>query len=262
MITRPALILSALLVATPAQALIRPQPGPGDPRILIAHYDPTEVVDVQATLGFQISIEFDPSERIENVAIGDALGWQVTPNRKANLLFLKPMDRAPETNMTVVTDQRVYAFRLSVRPGSPRTDDPTVAFGLRFLYPEPAMATPTPVVEAPPTPPQALNRAYSYEGAAINVPTRVFDDGKATYFQFREGEDFPAIFAVDADGGEAVVNSFNREGYVTVDRVTRGWVLRGGGQTTRLHNDGFTTSDPGPLSPQPRPRARFRLFGR
>jgi uroporphyrinogen-III synthase len=34
---------------------------------------------------------------------------------------------------------------------------------------------------------------------------KVFDDGQDTYFSFRQAEDLPAIFAVDPDGGEAVV---------------------------------------------------------
>ena len=80
----------------------------------------------------------------------------------------------------------------------------------------------------------------------------MFDDGHATYFAFRQGEDYPAIFAVDADGGEAVVNSHMRDGYVVVDRIARGFVLRQGGEVTRIFNDGYKDAEPGPLSPQPR----------
>ncbi len=36
-------------------------------------------------------IEFGHGERIENVAVGDSSAWQVTPNKRANLLFLKPL---------------------------------------------------------------------------------------------------------------------------------------------------------------------------
>ena len=253
--------LALIAGAQPASAAIIPQPGPGDPRILLAPYDPTEVVELQATLGYQISIEFDPDERIENVAIGDALGWQVTPNHRANLLFLKPMARAPATNMTVVTNLRRYTFELNVRAPPAHAGDPSVIYGLRFVYPEVAVATAAPVEAPPPKPPQDLNHAYSYEGASTNVPTRIFDDGKATYFQFREGEDYPAIFAVDADGGEALVNSFNRDGYLVIDRVVRGFVLRGAGQVTKIYNDGFKPSDPGPLSPQARPKHKKGWFG-
>jgi type IV secretion system protein VirB9 len=245
-------LIALLLLAFPAQAAVEPRPSSGDPRIQVVGYDPSEVVLLRAALGYQLTIEFDPAEQIENVAIGDSLGWQVIPNRKANLLFVKPMERAPATNMTVVTNLRRYAFELAVRPGTPKGGD--VLYTLRFEYPQPA-----PVVALapePPAPPQATNRAYSYEGSARNVPTAVFDDGQATYFQFGAGEDYPAIFALEADNGEAVVNFRIRDDYVVVDRIARGFVLRRGEEVTRIHNDGFRETAPGPLSPQPRPPKR------
>ena len=105
------------LLAMPAFAVV-PRPGPGDPRIHVVDYEPSAVVELRGALGYQMSIEFDPSEKIENVAIGDSLGWQVTPNRRANIIFLKPMSKGPDTNMTVVTNARRYNFQLSVRPRS------------------------------------------------------------------------------------------------------------------------------------------------
>ena len=61
-----------------------PRPGSGDPRIFVVDYDPTQVVELNATMGYQTFIEFSPDEHIENVAVGDATGWQITPNRAAN----------------------------------------------------------------------------------------------------------------------------------------------------------------------------------
>ena len=60
-------------------------------------------------------LEFEPGEKIETVSIGDALGWQVTPNRKADVLFVKPVLKST-TNLTVLTDLRRYAFELRVEP--------------------------------------------------------------------------------------------------------------------------------------------------
>jgi type IV secretion system protein VirB9 len=91
------------------------------------------VVELRSALGLQLSVEFDPAEKIENVAIGDSLGWQVTPNRRANLLFLKPMSARPPTNMTVITNLRRYNFQLSVQRQAGRA----IPFSVRFLYAEP-----------------------------------------------------------------------------------------------------------------------------
>ncbi len=244
---RLAIIAVALLIALPAQAAVTPRPSLGDPRIQVVGYDPTEVVRLRAALGYQMTIEFAPDEQIENVAIGDSLGWQVVPNRKANLLFVKPMDRVPATNMTVVTNLRRYNFELSVRPGTPKGDD--VLYTLRFEYPQPAPV----IVEAPPPPPppQAVNRAYSYDGSDDILPAAVFDDGKSTYFQFAEATGYPAIFALNGKDEEALVNWRVRDDYLVVDRLAPGFVLRRGDDVTRIHNDGFETPQPGPLSPQP-----------
>jgi type IV secretion system protein VirB9 len=251
-----ALISAAMIgfAVLPSQGALVPRPGSGDPRIYVVDYDPTEVVELHATLGFQTFIEFSPDERIENVAVGEAMGWQITPNRKANLLFVKPLSEVPVTNMTVVTNLRHYAFELSVRP---RNNDKSVIYTLRFLYPEMATATVAAPVTTPPPPPapqlpKIVNDAYSYDGSSKILPTRVFDDGHATYFQFREGEEYPAIFSVDADKSEVVVNSYMREGYVAVDRIAPGFVLRQGSEITHIYNDGFHSAVPGPQSPKRR----------
>ena len=205
-------------------------------------------------------IEFSTSESIENVAIGDSLGWQVTPNRKANLLFVKPMEDVPPTNMTVVTNSRQYAFELRVRQNE--TDDQPIIYVLRFQYPEEEAQEEVAEVVEEPTPPQVVNSAYSYEGSTTTLPERIFDDGEATYFQFRDGDEYPAIFVIeDGDGeGEATVNSYVRDGNVVVDRIARGFVLRRGSEVSRIFNDGYPDTSPGPLSPSPRQAERECLL--
>ncbi len=87
-------MVAALGFGSAAHAQSEPAPGPLDPRIRTIEYDPDQVVQLKGWFGFQQMIEFAPDERIENVSIGDALGWQVTPNKRANMLFLKPIDRS------------------------------------------------------------------------------------------------------------------------------------------------------------------------
>jgi type IV secretion system protein VirB9 len=241
-------IFTAILALSAAPALaVEPHPGPGDPRIAEVLYDPADVVELHGVLGYQLSVEFDPAEHIENVAIGDALGWQVTPNRKANLLFLKPMARGPDTNMTVVTNLRRYNFQLSVRD---HVKARAVPYSVRFTYPQAAVAMIAP--PEPLAPPVDRNHAYTYQGSAKALPTQMFDDGQSTYFAFGRDDDLPAIYAVDADGGEAVVNSHMRSGYIVVDRIAPGFVLRRGAEVTKVYNDGWKTLEASALSPKPR----------
>jgi type IV secretion system protein VirB9 len=242
------LTFALLLIAAPASAVV-PHPGPGDPRIHEVLYDPSEVVELHGALGFQLALEFDPAERIENVAIGDSLGWQVTPNRKANLLFIKPMSLRPDTNMTVITNLRRYNFQLNVRahPASR-----SIPFSVRFTYPPPVMIAAN--APPPPAPPVDRNHAYSYQGSSKVVPDRLFDDGEATYFTFRAQEDLPAIYVVEPGGVEALVNSHMRDGYIVIDQLARGFVLRRGKEVTRVFNDGYHTQEASALSPTRKPK--------
>lgn len=241
-------LAACFALAHPAAAVV-PHPGQGDPRIHEVLYDPAEVVELHGVLGYQLSLEFDPNEHIENVAIGDSLGWQVTPNRKANLLFLKPMSQRPDTNMSVVTNLRRYNFQLSVRA---RGAAKSIPYSVRFIYPAPVMVTVAP--PPPPEPPLDRNHAYSYQGSAGATPIRLFDDGQATYFAFGHDDDLPAIFAVESDGSETVVNSHMRDGYIVVDRLARAFVLRRGKEVAKIFNDGWSTEHASAVGLQRKPK--------
>jgi len=254
-VRRLIILMAALAIAGGARSAIAPEPGPGDPRIRIVHYDPDQVVELKAAIGYQMTLEFGPGERIENVSIGDGLGWQVTPNHKANLLFLKPLDIHSVTDMTVVTNLRRYAFDLSARRPPPRGDR-SLIFRVRFEYPEPFIAVAEPRPVPPPQPPRDVNHAYRVEGAVESAPLRVFDDGHDTYFTFPPTAEYPAIFAVEADRKEAVVNSATRDGYVVVDRLAGGFVLRRGAQVTWVVNDGYREPGGGPSGVKPGKRHR------
>jgi type IV secretion system protein VirB9 len=248
-------VLAIGLAPLIAAAAVAPVPSPGDPRVRIVHYQPDEVVELKATIGYQMSLEFGPGEKIENVSIGDGLGWQVTPNHKANLLFLKPLDVHSVTDMTVVTNLRRYVFDLTAHR-APAHGDRSLIFRVRFEYPEPFVAVAEPPPAPPPQPPPDVNHAYRIQGAAETAPLRVFDDGHNTYFTFDPAVEYPVIFAVDPDRQEAVVNSATRNGYVVVDRLAGAFVLRRGASVTRVINDGY--HEPGVALQAVNPHKRHR----
>jgi type IV secretion system protein VirB9 len=225
------------MVAAPlsAQGAEPPRPGYEDPHIQTAAYDPDRVVLLRGVLGFQMMLQFAPDERLENVSIGDSLGWQVTPNRNANLLFLKPLERNAVTNMSVVTSQRRYTFELRVLPKGARTA--AAPYVVRFSYPQTAVAMSQP--PPPELPPEERNRAYVVTGSAENTPARVFDDGRMTYFAWANQASAPAIFAVTADGKESLVNYDVRGAYTVVEQLAPRFVLRNGKQVATVTNQGF-----------------------
>lgn len=227
---RHAAILALCLLVTPAPAAatVMPAPGKADPRIREVAFDPQEVVLLTGFVGYQLMIEFAPGERIENVAVGDALAWQVTPNRRANLLFVKPLNPFAATNMTVVTDLRRYAFELVT--GADGAQGANLAYVVRFRYPPSADEAPTPTV------PAVRNENYEVKGPATLMPASLFDDGRFTYFRWSERSAIPAIFVVGRDGTENLANYGVRDGYVVVEQTSQKFILRSGPEMATVLN--------------------------
>lgn len=240
----------AVLNAAPALA--------GDARIRQVDYDPSAVVRIDGCFGFQTMVRFTPGEKIENVGIGDASRWLVVPNKRADLLFVKPAYASSHSNMTVATDRRHYSFELKAAP-SDACRRGQVLYALQFRYP--ADPEPPPAVAddaAPDDPAQGVaapaprNAAYTFSGAAGNVPQRVFDDGSSTWFRWDDGSATPAVFALGADQSETPVD-FTVEGdYLVVPRVAPAFVLRRGNAVAVLYNDAYQMPTLDAASPQPR----------
>ncbi|HZZ33502.1 MAG TPA: P-type conjugative transfer protein VirB9 [Phenylobacterium sp.] len=235
-----------LLMLAPARgyAAVQPQPGVQDPRIQVVHYNPRDVVELRGTLGITTSIEFDPGEQLQTVAIGDSRAWQVTPNKRGSLLFIKPLLVRGPTNMVVITSLRRYDFSLKAQNPQTRGAASPV-FGIRFEYPEPIFSAPVVLKASPaaavaaPEAPTAKNSRYSFEGSRELRPARVFDDGTFTYFEFAANVDYPAVYAVEAGGKEAIMNFSVRQGYIVIDKISQAFVLRRGGLVAKVFDDAF-----------------------
>lgn len=229
----PALALAVL--ATPAVA---------DSRLQEVMYDEFSVVTLPGRVNVQASIVFGEDEVIENVAIGNSQTWQVTPNKRANILFVKPLEPRAATNLTVVTSKRTYLFDLVASP----TAKPV--YVLRFDYPvdleeearkaEMAQAAANAQPEDPfsSVDPADLNFAWSGEGEASLLPDRAFDDGETTFLTWPAGRDVPAILVTNAKGDEGPVNYSVRGDTIVIDGVPRSIILRAGDDSATLVNTG------------------------
>ena len=219
---RPLAPLIAVALACACAGLPSPLMA-SDPHIHTVFYQPDTVIELRGAVGWQIMIEFGPDERIENVSIGDATAWQVVPNKRARMLFLKPLSAKGSTNMTVVTTARHYTFNLSVAPRGAAT--PWV---LRFDYPPVPVVIVAEAPPAPPPPPINLDFGYALAGDAELMPTRVWDDGRQTYFEFAEDVAMPAIFSGGSKKDESLVNVTVRGRVVVVQQRARRFTLRAG----------------------------------
>ena len=244
-----------------ASAADAPRPGLVDPRIRTVAYDGEQVIMLTGYLGYQMMIEFASDERIENVSIGDSLGWQVTPNHNADLLFLKPMNLSGPTNMTVVTDHRRYAFELRSRRKSHEPES-AITYIVRFLYPPDNTPVQVVATPPPPQPPERRNANYTYTGSRASLPSVVFDDGRFTYFQWPQAASVPPLFLVERDGSESLANYTIRDGYQVVEQLAPRFVLRNGKEVTVVINAAWHEPDPGSLAPRPHDARTARAMAR
>jgi type IV secretion system protein VirB9 len=256
MIRNIILFIALFGFAVAAQAQETDVAKPRDPRIRVIDYDPDQVYAVTGHTGYQMTIEFEPDEKIETVGIGDSSGWQVTPNGNATLLFLKPMAVNAVTNMALVTNKRRYNLELSSQSGT-KVNSASIIYVLRFRLPAPppvaAIVEDNRISQVPEA---QWNRNYRFDGSKELVPEEIFDDGAYTYVRFADSLETPAIFAVSGAEDENLVNSNLRGKYIMIDRVTGQLVLRHGKLMTRLYNEAYVSPEPGPNAPKPRDRKK------
>jgi type IV secretion system protein VirB9 len=257
---RPLALALVLAAAGAAQAQSPVHGGPTDPRIRTIFYDPDRVVRLDAFVGYQMMLQFAPDERVENVAIGEGSTWQITPNKEATLLFIKPMEHAVHTNMTVITDRREYLFDLAAHPAS-EAGALGITYVVRFAYPPP----PVVVALAPPPkppPPERRNMAYGYVGDRDLVPSLVFDDGRFTYFQWPANTVIPALFVIGPDGRETLAEYSHRDGLQVVEQLAPRFRLRDGKRVTTVINETWRPPSLGAEAPRPLDARTARALAR
>ncbi|HYC75143.1 TrbG/VirB9 family P-type conjugative transfer protein [Brevundimonas sp.] len=219
------LILILSLLAGPAWS--QTLPGPADTRLQTIQYDAGKVVRLNVATNFQLTVIFDPAERVENVAIGNSDTWQATVNKRGDTLFLKPLRQDGATNMTVITDARIYNFELTSSYG-PTADSP---FTVRFLYGDAPPEAPTAPAAQP-----GVGR-YRLSGTRALRPLTITDDGVRTYVEWRPEQPLPAVFAIDERGDATLVDGHVRDGQYVIDAVYRTLVFRLDGQSARARRN-------------------------
>jgi type IV secretion system protein VirB9 len=213
---RIALVL--LLTPLAAQAQVLPRPGLGNPHVQSVTYAEDQVVMLQSAPGYQLTVEFAADEHIENVAVGDSGAWQVTANKRGDRLFLKLIEPGVTTNMVVVTDARAYSFDLSPL-GEARPD---MAYTVRFVYPSPTSAANVPDAANG----EAKLGRYKLRGTDGLRPAGMHDDGVHTYIEWPVDRALPAIYAINDQGKESLVNGMMRDGRIVIDSVQPKLVFR------------------------------------
>ena len=228
--------LSLLSVASVAE--ITPPVGPGDARIRTVAYDPTEVIRLDGYVGYHVHLEFAPGETFVNLGSGDTAGLEV--GAEGNHLFLKPKEARVATNLTILTNRRVYSidYHVSRKPADVSMD--AVVYSLKFTYPDekPTVAVTEPTLGGPSGRP--LNTDYWFCGDRSLRPVRATDDGVQTRLIFAARAEFPAVFVKNDDGSESLVNSSVEQDQLVLHRVAPTFVLRRGNLVGCVTNRGYS----------------------
>jgi type IV secretion system protein VirB9 len=211
-----------------------PSPGLLDARIREAAYSADQVYRVTGYVGYQTDLQFDAGETFVGLAAGDIEGISFVA--QDNHLFLKPKAAKVGTNLTVLTNRRTYQLDYSASAQRPDATE-AVIYALRFRYPaEPANeAAEKPLVETH----RPRNIDYWYCGNPTLKPVAASDDGVHTRLTFAAHAEQPAIFVLNEDGLESLLNFSMDAGDVIVHRVARRLILRRGSLAGCIVNKGF-----------------------
>ncbi len=204
-------------------------------------YNPNELYRYFGHYTYQGFIEFSAGETISTISMGNPTLWLV--ETLDNRIFLKPVgEDNSETNMTVLTNKKVYHFELVAKEAKGLADKDLI-FVVKFSYPDDKDKN---LVEFAKTPPSdepdmrdlsSYNFNYQYTGEKTIAPSKVFDDGVFTYFQFNSrNSEVPAIYSVDSEGFESLINYRITGTYMVVEKVAPQYSLRNGSDIVCVYN--------------------------
>lgn len=255
---RKIIFATALLTgaASTATALEIPRGASQDSRVRFVNYQPFNITRIVGTLRSSVQVEFAGDEEIAHVALGNSVAWEVAP--AGNILFLKPRENQPVTNISVVTTRRdgstrSYQMELTVRDGSVAAGQNTY-FYVKFRYPgdeaelrrqqAAARALANQAKEADNV--LALHEAYgprnwrySAQGSQALEPQSVYDNGKVTTFAFVGNQEMPAIYMENSDGSESLVPKSVDGNLVMVHAISRKFILRRGKDVLCVFNEAY-----------------------
>lgn len=234
---RTALLLVLMGLAVEARAETSPAPGLLDARIRAAPYSADEVYRLRGFVGYQTDLEFETGESFVGLGAGDIEGLSFVA--QDNHLFLKPKAAKVGTNLTILTSRRTYQFDYSASSALPDASEP-VTYVLRFIYPSQPKQEAAETLAFAAESHRPKNIDYWYCGDPTLQPVAASDDGVHTRLTFAAKAEQPAIFVLNEDGSESLLNFSMDEGDVIVHRVARRLILRRGHLAGCIVNKGYT----------------------
>jgi type IV secretion system protein VirB9 len=234
-------------------------------------YNPQDIVVVTTYPGVSTPLRFADDEAIEQESIdaGDRKAWSIKVSARRNILFVRPIARMADTNMTVATNKRVYLFLLNVlqekesgpKKGGKKGDKQATTYAgtysmeasrskaltlsLTFAYPDAgrksdaAKAADALRDQMENAKRHATGGDYWVSGDEEVSPTDARDDGRFIYLTFARNRSLPNITGVDSNGDSFALNPTVNENTMIIDRMVRHLRIELGGAAACVVNRAF-----------------------
>lgn len=272
-----AIAISALTPS--AFALSTLTESPHDYRIKTVDYNERDIAQIDVVVGLTTHIWLDDGEEYVTHAFGDPNAWELADN--SNHIFVKPKGANGDTNLVLITNERVYNILLKY-VGSYTTEDEqgnavensietpwsmrNATVQLRYEYPDQARAQLLAEVQASAereridngftSPPTTSNTNLDYAmsndpNSRVIAPQSVWDDNQFTYFKFPRGAGLPNLYVIDSDGEETLVGT-NVEGsdnnIIVAHRLAEQWLIRSGSRVVGVRNNAYDPASQAPFT--------------
>ena len=224
-------VISAVLGAATLGPCAAYAADPADARFKVITYAPNLVLPLTLFVGYHVHIEFDQDEKFLNLGAGDTSALDVGP--EGNHLFLKARHAMPTTNLTILTNRRVYFVEYQALARTPRPGE--AVYSIAFRYPISPIESVEGDHEGDAGRRVELSRAateyrnYWYCGPSGLRPVAAVDDGLQLRLSFAPRTALPTIYEREADGAETLVNTHVEQDVLVVHRLAEHLVLRRGG---------------------------------
>lgn len=230
-------------------AEVTPQRTRYDKRIQIVKYNKDDVTKINVKEGISTLIQLEKNETLTTnnagMGLGDPLAWNVSV--RANNIFIRPIAKQPDTNVTLVTNKRTYVFNLK----TVATAD-NASWLVKFSYPEDKNYS-SEDNRPKPCSTSFINWNYYKKGDKDISPIAVWDDGRFTCMRFSASNDMPIVYRVLNDGKEAITNTHLERDVMVIHEISNNFMLRLGNQVMAIktnssfpqtyNDDGTTTGE-------------------
>ena len=215
-----------------------------DARFRVITYKPNAVYRLTIPYDTSTYMEFESGEVVSSYSFNNQrqIAWDIATVQ--NRMYIRPIESDADTQVTVMTNRRVYFFELFAKEPEAKDifADKDFVFYTKFNYPssEDAEGIKKYATSALPNldKPESYNFNYTMTGEETIFPTKIFDDGRFTYFEFKEvGGIMPAIFTVDSTQHEALANYRIVGSYVAIESINARFTLRYGNDIVCVYNE-------------------------